>query len=691
MRRTVLVSVVGLVGLAACGDTTPPPIAPPPSPPAPVATLEPSASAAPAPAPSADADSSDPTVLTDDQKQRDAALAPLVTSIVDAYPNWNGFFSTLVANYSPDGKRIVFGSQREGVPEVYLGDVAHPEAAPRAVTTGPERSIWAAFTPDGASILFLRDTKGDENHAIWRVSLDGTGLQNLTPGQTLHRGEPVVPSRKPRTMFYSGRAPSEVGLRVFSQSLEGAEPGPERVVYTDAAVGALADVSPDGARLLVVHVRSRSDQRLAIVDVATGKEHLLFPPERAVKSEEKVAAIHAARFSQDARRVYVSTDDGGEASVLLSLDARTGKQVARFDNEVPTAAMHFAVPRTGSVLAVVSDLGNHGDVRMLDTNTLKPLRTAKVPLGDVQIGSFAGDGRAFSILISLPNQPADVFAVDAATGAITPLRADRRPGLDTLPPIDATIDTVRAFDGLTIPVNRYTPQNLDPARKLPTLAIFHGGPATSYAIRWNPYARVYVALGYAVIEPNVRGSSGFGRSYEMADDREKRADWLRDLESVNTWARSQPWCDPDRIVVWGQSYGGYTTLMALTRQPTLWRAGVDLYGVANMKAFLRTTDPLIRSLFVAEFGDVDKDAALLEEFSPMRDVDKIVRPLFVYAGQNDPRVPRSESDAIVRAVRGHGIPNEYMVAASEGHTVDRRETRIELLERTARFLADAMK
>jgi dipeptidyl aminopeptidase/acylaminoacyl peptidase len=202
---------------------------------------------------------------------------------------------------------------------------------------------------------------------------------------------------------------------------------------------------------------------------------------------------------------------------------------------------------------------------------------------------------------------------------------------------------------------------------------------------------LYVALGYAVIEPNVRGSSGFGRSYEMADDREKRADWLRDLESVNTWARSQPWCDPDRIAVWGQSYGGYTTLMALTRQPTLWRAGVDLYGVANMRAFLRTTDPLIRSLFVTEFGDVDRDAALLDEFSPMRDVDKIVRPLFVYAGQNDPRVPRSESDAIVRAVRTHGIPNEYMVAASEGHTVDRRETRIELLERTARFLSDAMK
>jgi dipeptidyl aminopeptidase/acylaminoacyl peptidase len=131
--------------------------------------------------------------------------------------------------------------------------------------------------------------------------------------------------------------------------------------------------------------------------------------------------------------------------------------------------------------------------------------------------------------------------------------------------------------------------------------------------------------------------------------------------------------------------------MALTRQPTLWGAGVDLYGVADLKQFLRTTDAGIRSAFIAEFGDLDKDGPLLDEFSPMRDRDKIVAPLFVYAGQNDPRVPRSESDAIVRALRERGIPVEYMVAANEGHTVDRRETKIELLTRTARFLEDALK
>lgn len=189
----------------------------------------------------------------------------------------------------------------------------------------------------------------------------------------------------------------------------------------------------------------------------------------------------------------------------------------------------------------------------------------------------------------------------------------------------------------------------------------------------------------------MRGSTGFGRAYDMADNREKRADWLEDVATVNTWVRSQRWADAERVAVMGGSYGGYTTLMALTRQPLAWRAGVDLVGVADLRQFLLTTDTAIRSGFIPEFGDVDKDAALLERFSPMRDVGRIVRPLFVYAGQNDPRVPRSESDTIVRALRSRGIPVEYMVAASEGHSMDGREITIEFLTRVARFLEDALR
>ena len=622
----------------------------------------------------------EPTILTSEQAQRDQNRVALAESIVDAYPNWDGFFSSLVANWSPDGRHVIFGSLRDGLPEIYVGEVARPADPPKTVTQGPERSIWARYSVDGKWIFFLRDNKGDENHHIWRVGADGTGPVDLTPGEPMHRDEPVLPRKRPSLVLYSAARTTSPSSMLFSQTIAGGTP---KLIYTNPNPGGLADVTSDGARALFFDYHSNDDLVLLEVDVASGKTRRLYP------SAEKKVGIFSAVYSPDGKRIYVTTDQGVESSVLLGLDASTGRELARYVNDSPPMApMGVLVSPTGDRVVVGIDAGNHGEVRILDARTLKIERSVDVPLGNVIVGTFRDDGKAFSLLISLPDHPPDVYSVDVATGRLRPLRDDKRPGLDALPAIEASIEKVIAFDGLTIPINLYLPKVR--TGKLPTIVIFHGGPASSYAVRWNPYARFFLSLGYAVLEPNVRGSIGFGRAYEMADNREKRADWLKDLETVNAWTRKQSWCDPDRVVVWGQSYGGYTTLMALTRQPKLWAAGVDLYGVADLKQFLRTTDAAIRAAFVTEFGDLDKDGPLLDEFSPMRDRDKIVAPLFVYAGQNDPRVPRSESDAIVRALRERGIPVEYMVAANEGHTVDRRETKIELLTRTARFLEDAL-
>jgi dipeptidyl aminopeptidase/acylaminoacyl peptidase len=637
---------------------------------------------APFPAVSAEqaASPAEPTVLTTEQLRRDRDRVALAQLIVDAYPNWNGFFSSLVANWSPDGKHIVFGSLRDGLPEVYASEVAKPSAPPRQITRGPERAIWGRYSLDGKQILYLRDAKGDENHHIWSMNVDGTGLRDLTPGETLHRDEPVLPRKRPSVMLYSASRTTSPSSMLFIQSLRGSAP---RLIYKNPSPGGLSDVSADGSRALFVEWHSADDLVLLEVTVRSGKARRVYP------APGTKAAIFSANYSTDGRRIYVATDEGVESSVLLALDAWTNRELTRYVNDAPPAApMNALVSPTGDRVVVRVDAGNHGEIRILDATTLALEREVSVPLGDVSVGTFREDGKTFSVLISLPSHPADIYEVDSRTGKLSPLREDRRPGLDSLPTIDAKIEIVTAFDGLRIPINVYLPK--ERTSKLPTIVIFHGGPATSYAVRWNPYARFFLALGYAVLEPNVRGSSGFGRAYEMADNREKRANWLKDLETVNAWTKSQSWCDPERVVVWGQSYGGYTTLMALTRQPLLWRAGVDLYGVADLKQFLLTTDAAIRAGFIAEFGDVDKDGPLLDEFSPMRDRDKIVAPLFVYAGAHDPRVPRSESDAIVRALRERNVPVEYMVAENEGHTVDRRETKIELLTRTARFLDDAL-
>nr|WP_276605013.1 prolyl oligopeptidase family serine peptidase [Nannocystis sp. RBIL2] len=628
----------------------------------------------------------EPTALTDDQQRRDAAYEALARTVVDAYANWIGWYSPLIANWSPDGTQFLFGSLRDGTPQIYAGDPGRPADPPRAITSGPERASWASFTRDGKHILFLRDNQGDENYHIWRIDADGSSQIDLTPDESQMILEPMLPRERPDMLVYSTLAlpGSGTGSRVLVQNITG---GPPRLVFSAPTSGSLGGVTPDGARALYFEAPAPHDTVLLELELAAGTSRRIYPP------AGKLAAVHTAAYSADGARILVTTDEGAESSSLLALDARSGEELARYTHSSPPSArLGVLVSPTGDHVIINIDAGNHSALRVLDARTLALVRPIEAPLAQVWSGAFRPDGKEFSVLISRPDHPPDLFAVDPSRDDLRPLRDDPRPGLAGLPAVTATIAEVPAHDGLTIPINVYLPATGpdQPVARRPTLVMFHGGPAWSSEIRWDEFVRFFSALGYAVLEPNVRGSTGFGRAYEMADNREKRADWLKDLETVNAWTRAQPWCDPARVAVWGASYGGYTTLMALTRHPTSWRAGVDVFGVADLKTFLRTTAPAVRNGLEVEFGNLERDAALLEEFSPMRDVDKIVAPLFVYAGQNDPRVPRSESDMIVQALRQRGIPVEYMVALDEGHSFDRRENKIELLTRTARFLADAM-
>lgn len=622
----------------------------------------------------------EPTVLTDEQRRRDAAYEPLARAIVDAYPNQIGWYSGMVASWSPDGKRILFGSQRDGSPQIYAGDPSRPAEPPLAITSGSDRSVYALFTADGKSIVFARDSGGDENFHYWRANADGSDPVDLTPDIGTDLIGPVFPQDRPDTLVYSRTDPRRPETNIFERSLSGGEP---RQVFSHPGMGFLIDITPDGKRALFVSGDGPSTRAVSELDLAKGTMRRLFPP----AGQPVGPSVYF--YSADHKRLLVSRREGHQ---LLSLDLATGEERARY-TATATSGMLLAMPSpAGDYVAVHEDTGSHDEIHLHDARTLARKRTIALPFGHVEIGPFRPDGRELAVMMSLPDRPPDIYAIDISSGKVRPLRKDSRPGVDALPRVAVSLVETKAHDGLTIPLNVYLPasESEEPVRRRPTLVIFHGGPAWSSKVRWDEHVRFFVSLGYAVIEPNIRGSTGFGSAYQEADDREKRRNAIQDLATVNAWTRRQPWCDPERIAVWGASYGGYLTLMALTRQPTAWRAGVDLYGVADLRTMLVGTNPMFRNALIEEFGDPDKDAALLEELSPLPRADAIVAPLFVYAGHNDPRVPRAESDAIVQAMRDRGMPVEYMVAMDEGHNAELRHNRIALLTRTARFLADAM-
>lgn len=602
---------------------------------------------------------------------REAELAKRALAIVSA-------FSDSEPAFTRDGKRIVFSSNRGGLPQLYVAEIGKPSAPTQPIVTTKERIPGALPLPDGLTLLFLSDKGADENWSMFTVGVDGRGLKELTPDVERQRDSPFVPDGAATTVFYSARAMAEPGSSVYSLALAG---GAERKIYEEKVPGFLVDVSRDGRWGLYVRYANNTDNALLLLDLGTGLARQLFPPAGA-----GTVQVWNASFAGGPDRVLVATDGGGERSLLLALD-RDGRETARYvETEPSTASIEglFAA-RTGHRVAINVNAGNHNEVRLLDAATLKLRAKVSLPLGTGTIGDFSTDGRQIAATWSTPNAPGQVFVIDVDSGKAAPLREEHRPSIADLPKVEASIVDVPAFDGLRLPTNVY--QSAGPGgQKRPVIVVYHGGPAGSSAIRWSAMTRFFTALGYVVVEPNVRGSSGFGRAFEMADNGPQRLDAFRDIETTARWAAAQPWADKDRMVVFGGSYGGYTVLIALERWPDIWRAGVDLFGIANMTTFLQSTSGLIREVFKLEFGDLDRDGRFLKQISPIEEVDKIADPVFVYAGANDPRVPRPESDQIVRALRERKVPVEYMVAENEGHSLARRENQVSFYSRAARFL-----
>ena len=652
--------VLGL--LVACADAAPVARAPAPAP-------KPTA-AAPAPV---EEGTSAPTVLTAEESARDAAAVPGAMAVLAAYSNNRALLTR--------GGAVVFSSTRDGLPQLYVGDVQHPKDAPRRLPTPPnEQARSAVLSADERSVLFASDVGNDNNFRIYKVGVDGSNLTLLTPGETLHRDPPVIARNKPDVLAYSAHAPASEQVHLFVQSTSG---GPARDFYTDARGGFLADLSPDATRALYTQESSDDDVVVYEVDVATGKATRVFPAE-GTKARASVA------YSATGDRIFVATQSEERGAELLAYDRSTRKVVAKYTEKLlPTGDVdEFVVTTSGDAIVVAVNGGNHSELRVLDARTLALLRTVKTALGEIHVAASTADGKRVTFALSRPEAPVDVYALDVASGTTTILRDEERLGLAAMAPLKASIESIKAHDGLSIPVNLYLPAAR--AGKLPTLVLVHGGPSGSAKLRWNPDVRFYAAQGYAIVEPNIRGSTGFGVAYQRADDREKRADALKDMGAVNAWARSQPWCD-GRLVIAGQSYGGYMTLLAIARQPALWQGGIDLSGMSDLRTMEKLEDQAIRVYDETEFGVLGKEDELLFEWSPLKYVNDIKAPLFVYQGKNDPITPQLEADQIVKALRQRRVPVEYMLLPDEGHGIMRRANRAVFLARTTRFLNDRVR
>jgi dipeptidyl aminopeptidase/acylaminoacyl peptidase len=300
---------------------------------------------------------------------------------------------------------------------------------------------------------------------------------------------------------------------------------------------------------------------------------------------------------------------------------------------------------------------------------------------------LAGGGSRIYYTLTSPRRAGDVWLYSRSTGETQ--RLTTSPGaIDPDSLVSAEIAQVTSFDGEKIPlfVFRPSPDHSEP----PVVVIVHGGPEAQAMLFFNPVVQGLAAAGYAVVVPNVRGSTGYGKRYAARDDTTRRLDSVRDLAAVHGWLGSAG-LDATRAALWGGSYGGYMVLAGLAFQPELWAAGVDIVGISDLVTFLQNTSDYRRAHREREYGSLAHDREFLEAASPMRRADDIRAPLFVIHGRNDPRVPVSEAEQLAATLRRRGVRCDLSIYDDEGHGLVRLPNRIDAYTRAVAFLEDVLR
>jgi dipeptidyl aminopeptidase/acylaminoacyl peptidase len=590
---------------------------------------------------------------------------------------------------SADGRTVAFLSDATGVAQPFAVDVGpQPVAEPawRRLASDPERVQAVDLAPDGRSLFLWRDKGGNENTQLLRGDAAGGALTDLTQAPDVrHNRGPF--SADGSLLAYASNARDRAHFDLYVRPVQG-EGGAPRLVFQGEGQNGPEDFSPDARFLAALHERSNFDQDVLLVDLEKATARVLTPHPAGVD-----VRFQSARFTPDGRSLFVTSDAGREFMNVALLPVDRPTAAPRFVIEMPHDVDALELSPDGRTLALVANVDGYSEVGLYDVTdpaAPKPLPRPEVPRGVVTGLVFARDGGALYFGLSQAMSPDEIHRLDLATRRTTRLTAGDRAGVDTSRLVDATVERVKSFDGLEVPVLLYRPADLRPGERAPVIVSVHGGPEAQATAYFSPVVQLLVGRGYIVAAPNVRGSTGYGKRYSHLDDVALREDSVKDLAAVNRWLRARPDVAPERIAVMGGSYGGYMVLAALTLDPDLWAAGCDTVGIANFRTFLEKTAPYRRALREAEYGSLVRDGELLDRLSPLHKVDRIRAPLMVIHGTNDPRVPVYEAEQIVDALKKRGQRVEFLKFDNEGHGIARRENRLKAYGDMLRFFDETI-
>ncbi len=570
--------------------------------------------------------------------------------------------------WAADGNGLFISTRFAETSQVHF--VAAPAGTRRQLTFSREPVGQVAVCPDPSSgaFLFARDVGGGEFYQLFMFDLASASSTLVTDGRSRNGG--AVWNRAGSAFAYSSTRRNGRDTDVYVASR--ANPLQARPIVTAGGSWQAGEFSPDGRRLLVARTVSANESYPFVYEFETGT---LTPLHTA---KERVA-YGAATWAADSRHIYYTSDEGTEFKHLRRRDTAGGTSEV-LTADIPWDIEGLELSHDGRTLAFTANEDGISRLYLMDTATWARRRVAKVPPGQVWGLRFHPRRAQLAMTINGSRTPGDVFVLDVEKGELVQWTFSEVGGLDTAKFVEPTLIRYPTFDRVgerprEIPAFYYRPSGPGP---FPVLISIHGGPEGQFTPTFNPLVQYYVKeLGIAVLGPNVRGSSGYGKTYLTLDNGYLREDSVKDIGALLDWIAQQQELDASRVAVIGGSYGGYMVLASMVHLADRLRCGIDIVGISNFVTFLTNTQDYRRDLRRVEYGD-ERDPqmrAFLERISPLTSAGKITRPLFVVQGLNDPRVPASESEQMVRTLRERGGKVWYLLAKDEGHGLRKHSNR----------------
>ena len=588
-------------------------------------------------------------------------IPPIPAAIAESVGRYTEARAAALASWHPSRREMLISTRFGDTNQVHW--VKLPGGARKQMTFFPERVGGSTFPrhADGY-FVFTRDVGGNEFSQVFRFDVasgdvtlvsDGGRSQNSL-GPFSHKGD---------RMAYGSTRRNGADRDIYV--VDPADPRTDRRVLEVRGGGwGVSDWSPDDTALLLVESISINESYLWLLDLATGTKRLLTP-----KGAEKVA-YGGGRFAADGRRIFVTTDRDSEFQRLAALDLATGTH-AYLSTHIPWDVGGWDLSPAGTMIAFATNEGGLSVLRLLDTATGRERPRPELGLGAGLIGGIEWRPGSHELAFGFSNARSvnDVYSLDADSGKFERWTESEAGGLNPAQlqvpePISWT-----SFDGRAISGFLFKP----PARftgRRPVMVNIHGGPEGQSRPGFQGRTNYFInEMGIAVVYPNVRGSTGFGKAFSQLDNWEKREDSVKDIGALLDWIAARPDLDADRIMVMGGSYGGYMTLAVATHYNDRIRCSLDVVGISNFVTFLERTEAYRRDLRRVEYGD-ERDPRMrdfLQRIAPLNNADKIKKPIFIVQGKNDPRVPVTESEQMVAQLKRQGTPVWYLMATDEGH------------------------